>query len=412
MVSTPIYLDHNATTPVDRRVFEAMRPYFCDVFGNAASRTHVFGQAAAKAVDRARERVAAHLTCDPSEIIWTSGATESDNLAIKGVAEMYVGKGRHIITQLTEHKAVLDPFKRLESQGYQATFLGVDKTGRVNVDELAAAIRPDTILVSIMYANNETGTLQRIREIGELCHARGVLFHCDATQAAGHVPVDVRGDQIDLLSMSAHKLYGPKGVGVLYVRKRNPRVMLSPLFDGGGHERGFRSGTLNVPGIVGCGEACRIAQMEMVDESKRVSSLRDRLESELLKRNRFVTVNGDVKHRLPHTTNLSFAYVEGESIMLAMDDVAVSSGSACTSASLEPSHVLAAMAVSPTLAHSSIRFGLGRSTTAEQIDYVTEKLTRNIQRLREMSPLYELAMEGVDPETVQWTPSAHQAKGQ
>lgn len=405
MVNTPIYLDHNATTPVDPRVFEAMRPYFCDVFGNAASRTHSFGQAAAAAVDAARGQVATLLNADPSEIIWTSGATESNNLAIKGVAEMHASKGRHIITQLTEHKAVLDPCKRLQSLGYEVTFLGVDRAGRVSVEELAAAIRPDTILVSIMYANNETGTLQPIREIGELCHARGVLFHTDATQAVGHVPVDVKSDNIDLLSLSAHKLYGPKGAGTLYVRKRNPRVLLSPLLDGGGHERGFRSGTLNVPGIVGCGEACRIAGELLGSEMGVMAQLRDRLERELLARNKFVTINGDIQHRLPHTTNLSFAYVEGESIMLAMDDIAVSSGSACTSASLEPSHVLAAMGVSPTLAHSSIRFGVGRFTTAEQIDYTVEKLTASLARLREMSPLYELAMEGIDPETVQWTPT-------
>ncbi len=410
MIATPIYLDHNATTPVDPRVFEAMRPYFCEVFGNAASRSHSFGKAALAAVDRAREQVAELLNCDPSEIIWTSGATESNNIAIKGVADMHGSRGRHIITQLTEHKAVLDPCRRLENQGYELTLLRVDKTGRVNVDELAAAIRPDTILVSIMYANNETGTIQPVREIGKLCHERGVLFHCDATQAVGHVPVDVKADEVDLLSLSAHKLYGPKGVGVLYVRKRNPRVMLSPLIEGGGHERGIRSGTLNVPGIVGCGEACRIAREEMAEEAARLTALRDRLEQEILRRNRFVTINGNTEHRLPHTSNMSFAYVEGESIMLSLDDVALSSGSACTSASLEPSHVLAAMGISPVLAHSSIRFGLGRSTTQEQIDYVVDKLTSALERLREMSPLYELAIEGIDPETVQWTPTEHQAK--
>ena len=392
----PIYLDHNATTPVDRRVFEAMRPYFCEVFGNAASRSHSFGQLAANAVDAGREQVAALLHCDASEIIFTSGATESNNLAIKGVASMYASKGRHIITQLTEHKAVLDPCKRLASQGYEVTFVGVDKNGRVSMEELAAALRPETILVSIMYANNETGTLQPIRQIGQLCHQRGVLFHTDATQAVGHIPIDVQADQIDLLSLSGHKLYGPKGVGSLFVRKRNPRVLLTPLLDGGGHERGFRSGTLNVPGIVGLGAACQIAASDMVDEMSRMASLRNRLEQGILQANPFVTVNGDAGNRLPHTANLSFAYVEGESIMLSIDDIAVSSGSACTSASLEPSHVLAAMGLSPVVAHSSIRFGVGRSTTAEQIDYVIEKLTRGIVRLRDMSPLYELAMESTD----------------
>ena len=392
----PIYLDHNATTPVDRRVFEAMRPYFCEVFGNAASRSHSFGQLAANAVDAGREQVAALLHCDASEIIFTSGATESNNLAIKGVASMYASKGRHIITQLTEHKAVLDPCKRLASQGYEVTFVGVDKNGRVSMEELAAALRPETILVSIMYANNETGTLQPIGQIGQLCHQRGVLFHTDATQAVGHIPIDVQADQIDLLSLSGHKLYGPKGVGSLFVRKGNPRVLLTPLLDGGGHERGFRSGTLNVPGIVGLGAACQIAASDMVDEMSRMASLRNRLEQGILQANPFVTVNGDAGNRLPHTANLSFAYVEGESIMLSIDDIAVSSGSACTSASLEPSHVLAAMGLSPVVAHSSIRFGVGRSTTAEQIDYVIEKLTRGIVRLRDMSPLYELAMESTD----------------
>lgn len=408
MLKTPIYLDHNATTPVDPRVFEAMRPYFCEIFGNAASRTHSFGHQAAIAVDKAREQVASLLNCDPSEVIWTSGATESNNLAIKGVAEMYAGKGKHVITQLTEHKAVLDPCKRLEARGFEVTFLGVDSAGRINLDDLKKAIRPDTILVSIMHANNETGTLQPICEIGQICHDRGVLFHCDAAQTVGHIPIDVREDNIDLLSLSAHKFSGSKGVGALYVRKRNPRVLLSPLLDGGGHERGFRSGTLNVPGIVGCGEACRLAQADMPTEMRRLSALRDKLESRILSALRFVTVNGDTAHRLPHTSNMSFAYVEGESIMLAMDDVAVSSGSACTSASLEPSYVLAAMGISPLLAHSSIRFGLGRSTTDEQIEYVADKLTRNIERLREMSPLYEMALEGTDPESVHWTPAQHQ----
>ena len=405
---TPVYLDHNATTPVDPRVFDAMRPYFCEIFGNAASRSHSFGLAAAAAVDTAREQIASLINALPSEIIFTSGATESNNLAIKGIAEMYRSKGKHIITQPTEHKAILDPCQRLESQGCQITLLPIDSTGRINLDQLAAAIRPDTVLVSIMYANNETGTCQPIAEIGRLCHEKGVLFHTDATQAVGHIPVDVSLDHIDLLSLSAHKLYGPKGVGCLYVRKRNPRVLLTPLLDGGGHERGFRSGTLNVPGIAGLGEACRIAKEELPAESRRLAALRDRLESGIFAANRFVTLNGDREHRLPHTSNLSFAYVEGESLMMAMGDIAVSSGSACTSASLEPSHVLAAMGVNPILAHSSLRFGLGRSTTAEQIEYVIQNLTRALTRLRDMSPLYELAMEGTDPATLTWTPAEHQ----
>lgn len=410
MMPSPIYLDHNATTPVDLRVFEAMRPYFCEIFGNAASRSHEFGAKALAAVDDARAKVAGLLNAEAGEIIFTSGATESNNLAIKGVAEMYASRGRHLISQATEHKAVLDPCQRLRSQGCPLTVLPVDGRGRVSVEQLAEAIRPDTVLVSIMYANNETGTLQPIGEIGRLCHERGVLFHCDATQAVGHVPVDVAADEIDLLSLSAHKLYGPKGVGALYVRKRNPRVRLSPLLDGGGHERGFRSGTLNVPGIVGLGVACEIARLEMAEHQNREAMLRDRLEEAILSRNRFVTRNGDAEHRLPHTSNLSFAYVEGESVMLALDDVAVSSGSACTSASLEPSHVLAAMGIKPVLAHSSIRFGVGRSTTVEQIDYVAEKLTRVLERLREMSPLYELAMEGQDPDEIQWAPASRNAE--
>lgn len=402
-LTLPIYLDHNATTPVDPRVLDAMLPWFTQQFGNAASRDHAFGHAAASAVKEARQQVAKLLNCQPEEIIWTSGATESNNLAIKGIAAGHAGKGRHLLTQATEHKAVLDPFARLAREGFNTTILPVDALGRISVNELAASLRPDTILVSIMLANNETGTLQPIHQVGQICRERGILFHVDATQAVGHIPVDVQADCIDLLSLSGHKFYGPKGCGALYVRRR-PSLKLLPLLDGGRHERGYRSGTLNVPGIVGVGKAAEIAQAEMPQHSQRLSALRDQFEQTLLREVPFVTVNGDPAHRLPHTTNLSFAYIEGESIMLALDDVAVSSGSACTSASLEPSHVLEAMGVKSTLIHSAIRFGLGRSTTAEQLNYVATKLAKAVYRLREMSPLYEMAMEGIDPETVQWTP--------
>jgi cysteine desulfurase len=407
LMGTPVYLDHNATTPVDPRVFEAMRPYFCDTYGNAASRSHAFGHAAAKAVDSAREQVATLIGAVPAEIVFTSGATESNNLAIKGAAENYAKKGRHIITQATEHKAVLDPCLKLQSSGFEVTVLGVDSTGRIRLEELAAAIRPDTILVSIMYANNETGTLQPIREIGHICQERGILFHSDATQAVGHLPVNADDDAIDLLSLSAHKFYGPKGVGALYLRRRGKRAVVTSQLDGGGHERGFRSGTLNVPGIVGLGVACHLAHVEMPEELARVQRLRDRLEHGILARNRYVSINGSTDNRLPHTSNMSFAYAEGESIMLAMPEVAVSSGSACTSANLEPSYVLAAMGLNAAHAHSSIRFGVGRFTTEQQIDYVVERITANLTRLREMSPLYEMAMEGIDPDTVQWPRDKH-----
>ena len=385
----PIYLDHNATTPVDEGVFEAMRPYFCGMFGNAASRSHSFGWAAEKAVDRARQQAAALLNADPREIVWTSGATESNNLAIKGVAESYGQKGKHIITQATEHKAVIDVCRRLEGRGFEVTWLPVDRAGRVAVEQVAAAMREDTILVSIMWANNETGTIQPIRDIGGICHERGVLFHTDATQAVGHVPVDVEADGVDLLSFSGHKFYGPKGCGGLYVRRENPRVRLSPLFDGGGHERGFRSGTLNVPGIVGVGAASELAMGMMGREGPRVAALRDRLEEGMGREIDLVGVNGDIQHRLPHTSNLSFACVDGQSLLMALDDVAVSSGSACTSTSLQPSHVLKAMGLEPGLAHSSVRFGLGRGSSEEEIDYVIAKVARAVRRLREMSPLYE-----------------------
>lgn len=427
-VKLPIYLDHNATTPMDPRVLQAMLPYFTEIFGNAASRNHAFGWAAETAVEKARVQVArligasvlvkkepdgstAHwpdgsVREEAPEIIWTSGATEGNNLAIKGVAEMYKEKGKHIITQVTEHKAVIDPCKRLQRDGYDVTWLQPDTTGRISPQQVAEAIRPDTILVSIMYANNEIGTIQPIREIGKICKEKGVLFHTDATQAVGKIPVDVEADGIDLLSFTAHKLYGPKGCGALYVRRKNPRVRLTPLLDGGGHERGFRSGTLNVSGCVGTGVACEIAMKEMPEESARLKRLRDKLHKGITDQIDYVTLNGHPEYRLPHVVNLSFAYVEGESMLLDINDVAVSSGSACTSASLEPSYVLKALGVTEDLAHSSIRFGLGRFTTEEEIDYVIAKLTKAIKRLREMSPLYEMALEGIDPHKVEWAASS------
>lgn len=424
-VKLPIYLDHNATTPMDPRVFEAMKPYFIEVFGNAASRNHSFGWAAETAVEKARVQVAkligaavlvkkepdgstAHwpdgsVREESPEIIWTSGATEGNNLAIKGVAEMYAEKGKHIITQVTEHKAVIDPCKRLEREGYTVTWLQPDKTGWIDPKQVEEAIRPDTILVSIMYANNEIGTINPIPEIGKICKAKGVLLHTDATQAVGKIPVDVEKDGIDLLTFTAHKIYGPKGCGALYVRRKNPRVRLTPIIDGGGHERGFRSGTLNVTGIVGTGAACEIAMKELPQESARLKRLRDKLHKGITDKIDYVTLNGHPEYRLPHVVNLSFAYVEGESMLLDINDVAVSSGSACTSASLEPSYVLKALGVTEDLAHSSIRFGLGRFTTDEEVDYVVNKLTKAISRLREMSPLYEMALEGIDPHSVEWT---------
>jgi len=405
MLKFPIYMDNNATTRTDPRVVEAMLPYFSETFGNAASRSHPFGWAAEKAVEKGRAQVAALINAaDPKEIIWTSGATESNNLAIKGVADMYADKGKHIITELIEHKAVIDPCKRLEQMGYEVTWLTPAKDGRVAAEQVAGAIRPDTILVSIMAANNEIGTVNPFREIGKVCHEKGVIFHTDATQAVGKVPVDVQADNIDLLSLSAHKIYGPKGVGALYVRKRNPRVRLTPIMDGGGHERGMRSGTLNVTGIVGMGAACELCQKEMAEETRRLTALRDRLENGITSRIDHVHFNGSREHRLPHTLNMSFAYVEGESLLMGIDDIAVSSGSACTSASLEPSYVLKNLGLGDDLAHSSIRFGLGRFTTEEEVDYAIEKLVKVIAHLREMSPLYELAKEGIDPNSVEWAP--------
>jgi cysteine desulfurase len=384
----PIYLDYNATTPVDPRVFEVMRPCFTEMFGNAASASHAFGRIAQDAVVRARNQVAALLNVEQDErqgareIIWTSGATESNNLAIKGVAAAYRDKGRHLITQTTEHKAVLDPCHRLEAEGFEITWLPTNRYGRVCGEQVAEAIRPDTILVSVMYANNETGTIQPVRDIGAVCRARGVFFHTDATQAVGKVPIDVEADTIDLLSLSAHKLYGPKGCGALFVRRKGPRVRLAPLLDGGGHERGYRSGTLNVPGIVGLGAACEIAREEMPAESRRLAGLRDKLESTIRASLDRVFVSGDTFHRLPSVSNLSFADADGSSILRGLDDIAVSSGSACTSASLQASHVLRAMGLNDELAYNSIRFSLGRFTTEAEIEYTAEKVIRLVRALR------------------------------
>lgn len=401
-MSKPIYLDNSATTPVDPRVLEAMLPYFCDQFGNAASRSHSFGWEAEKAVDHARESVASLINADAKDIVFTSGATESDNIAIKGVARMYRDKGNHVITQTTEHKAILDPCKWLEQEGFRVTYLPVSPQGRISLDELKKAMTPDTTLVSIMTANNEIGTVQPIKEIGALCKEREVLFHTDACQAYGKIPIDVEAMGIDLLSLSAHKLYGPKGVGALYVRRKKPRVRAEPVLHGGGHERGIRSGTLNVPGIVGLGKAAEIARQEMADESKRFAALRDRLWKLLSDALTDIARNGDPEHGLPNILNVSFCYVEGESLMMGINDIAVSSGSACTSASLEPSYVLKALGVGDELAHSSIRFSIGRFNTQDEIDYAAKRVTETVKRLREMSPLYELAQEGVDITKVQW----------
>ena len=401
-VKLPIYLDYHSTTPVDPRVVETMVPYFTEHFGNAASRNHPFGWKAEEAVERARRQVADLIGATPKEIVFTSGATESDNLAIKGVAEMYRERGNHIITCVTEHKAVIDSCKRLEKQGYRVTYLPVGKDGRVDPDTLRAAITDRTILVSIMTANNEIGVIQPIAELGAVAKEKGVLFHTDAVQAVGKVPFDVNALKIDMASMTAHKIYGPKGIGALYVRRRNPRVLLAPMIDGGGHERGMRSGTLNVPGIVGFGKAAELCRLEMADEAKRLRGLRDRLNARLHAKLNEIYINGSMEHRLPHSLNVSFAYVEGESLLMGISDVAVSSGSACTSASLEPSYVLKALGAGDDLAHSSIRFGLGRWTTEEEVDYVADKLIAVVSRLREMSPLYELAREGVDLSSMQW----------
>jgi len=399
----PIYMDYHATTPVDPRVLDAMLPYFREDFGNAASRSHSFGWHAEEAVEKAREEVAKLIGASGKEIVWTSGATESDNLAIKGAAEFYKDRGNHIITAATEHKAVLDTCKRLEKQGFVVTYLPVERDGRVNPKALTAAMTDKTIVVSIMLANNEIGTLNPVEEIGEVVKARGAIFHIDAVQGAGKIPFDVNRSRADLVSLSAHKMYGPKGIGALYVR-RKPRVRLTPIIDGGGHERGMRSGTLNVPGIVGFAKAAELCRLEMEEEGRRVLALRERLRKGIEARVRNVSVNGSLEHRLPGNLNISFAFVEGEAMMMALKDVAVSSGSACTSASLEPSYVLRALGVGEEMAHSSIRFGLGRFTTEEEVDYVVGLVADKVKKLRDMSPLWELAQSGVDLKQIQWQP--------
>jgi cysteine desulfurase len=405
-IKLPIYMDNHATTPVDPRVVEAMLPYFNDKFGNAASRNHEFGWVAEEAVENARGQIARLINATPKEIVITSGATESTNLAIKGVAEMYREKGNHVITQVTEHKATLDTCKRLEKYGYEVTYLPVQKDGRINLVELRHAITPKTILISIMYANNEIGVVQPIAEIGKIAKEKGVFFHVDGVQAVGKIPVDVQADGIDLMSISAHKIYGPKGVGALYVRRKNPRVQLAAIIDGGGHERGMRSGTLNVPGIVGLGKACELCQQEMAKEGKELSRLREKLTHSIMSRLDETFINGSMEHRLPHNINISFAYVEGESLLMGINDIAVSSGSACTSATLEPSYVLKALGVGEDLAHTSIRFGIGRFNTEEEVDYVADRVVDTVTRLRELSPLYEMAKEGVDVSKMKWQAAA------
>jgi cysteine desulfurase len=402
-MNLPIYLDNHATTPVDPRVLDAMLPYFREHFGNAASRNHGFGWVAEEAVEKARKQIANLIGANSKEIIFTSGATESNNLAIKGVAQMYAEKGNHIITAATEHKAVLDTCKHLEKEGVRVTYLPVMGDGRVDLDMVRESIGPKTILVSIMYANNEIGVIQPIAEIGKICKEKGVLFHTDAVQAAGKIPVDAIADNVDLMSITAHKIYGPKGAGALYVRRRNPRVQLTAQMDGGGHERGMRSGTLNVPGIVGLGEACEIAQREMPQEMERARQLRDRLKNKLESALEETYINGSMEHRLPHNLNMSFAYVEGESLLMGINDIAVSSGSACTSATLEPSYVLKALGLGDDLAHTSIRFGIGRFNTQDEIDYTANKMIEVVTKLRELSPLWEMFKEGVDLSKVEWT---------
>ncbi len=397
----PIYLDNNATTPLDPRVLEAMLPYLTSKFGNAASRNHAFGWVAEEGVDYAREQAAKLIGANEKEIIFTSGATEADNLGIKGVFEMYSDKGNHIITATTEHKAVLDTCKHLEKLGAKVTYLKVKEDGLIDLAELEAAMTPQTILVTIMYGNNEIGVIQPIKEISAIAHKHGALFMTDATQAVGKIPVDVNADGIDLLAFSAHKMYGPKGVGALYVRRKNPRVKVTAQMDGGGHERGMRSGTLNVPGIVGFGKACELCRLEMDAEAKRLSALRDKLERELTTLEESY-VNGNTENRLPHVANISFKYVEGEGLMMAMKDLAVSSGSACTSASLEPSYVLKSLGLSDDLAHSSIRFGLGRFTTEEEVDYAIEVTKKAVNHLRDLSPLWEMFKEGIDLDKIEW----------
>jgi cysteine desulfurase len=399
----PLYLDNHSTTPVDPRVLEVMLPYFTEKFGNAASRNHAFGWEAEEAVDKARKQIAKLIHADPKELVFTSGATESDNLALKGVLEMYREKGDHVITSSTEHRAVLDTAKALEAKhGVKVTYLPVDKTGMVNPDDVRAAITDKTVLISVMLANNEIGTINPVKEIGKIAKEKGVLFHCDATQGVGKIPVDVNEMGIDLMSFSAHKIYGPKGVGALYVRKKGPRVRIAPQIDGGGHERGMRSGTLPVPLIAGFGKACELCEQEMPAESVRMAALRDRLQEGILKALDEVYLNGHPVQRLPHNLNLSFAYVEGESLLMGVKEIALSSGSACTSATLEPSYVLRALGVGSDLAHSSIRFGLGRFNTEEEVDYTISRIIQVVTKLREMSPLYEMAKEGIDLKSVQW----------
>lgn len=401
MIKLPVYLDNNATTPVDPRVLEAMIPFFTQHFGNAASRNHAFGWEAEDAVDQARKDIADLINASDKEIIFTSGATESNNLALKGVFEMYRDKGNHIITVNTEHKAILDTCKHLEKAGAEITYLETGEDGLVTLEQVEQAIRKETILVTIMYANNEIGVIQPIREIGALCAAKGILFHSDATQAVGKIPVDVIADNIHLMSFTAHKMYGPKGIGALYVRRKNPRVKVTAQMDGGGHERGMRSGTLNVPGIVGFGKAAALAKAEMQADAERLSKLRDKLEHALLELEESY-VNGSREHRLPHCTNMSFKYVEGEGLIMGVKDIAVSSGSACTSASLEPSYVLKNLGLDDELAHSSLRFGLSRFTTDEEIDFTINCVKTAVTRLREMSPLWEMFKEGIDLKSVQW----------
>src|SRR3954465_6073343 len=406
-VKLPIYLDNHATTPLDPRVLEAMMPFFTGKFGNAASRNHQFGWEAEAGVETAREQIAKLIGATAKEIIFTSGATESNNLAIKGVAEMYKEKGNHIITAVTEHKAVLDTCKRLEKYGYKVTYLPVGADGLISLDELKAAFTDKAIIGTTMAANKEIGVLQPVDEIGAICKEKGVLFHSDAVQAAGKVPLDVNKSNISIMSLTAHKMYGPKGVGALYVRRKNPRVQLSAILDGGGHERGMRSGTLNVPGIVGFGKAAEIAMTEMPEEAKRLNFLRDRLKDKFLSNLDEVHVNGTMKHHLPGNLNISFVYVEGESLLMGINDIAVSSGSACTSATLEPSYVLKALGPGDDVAHSSIRFGIGRFNTEAEIDYVSDKMIDTVKKLRELSPLYEMVKEGIDLTKIQWQTEGH-----
>jgi cysteine desulfurase len=401
-VTLPIYMDNHATSPLDPRVLEAMMPYLTTIYGNAASRNHSFGWEAEKAVETGREQIAKLIGASAKEIIFTSGATESNNLAIKGIAEMYRERGNHIITQVTEHKAVLDTCKRLEKYGYRVTYLPVKADGLIDLEDLKRAMDEKTILVSIMAANNEIGVLQPIREIGKLCHEKGVIFHTDAVQIVGKVPFNVITDNVDVASISGHKIYGPKGVGALYVRRRNPRVQIAAQIDGGGHERGMRSGTLNVPGIVGLGKACEIAMQEMDSEAAYLRGLRDRLKAKFESELDYVHVNGSWEHRLPGNLNMSFVYVEGESLLMGINDVAVSSGSACTSATLEPSYVLKALGLGDDVAHSSIRFGLGRFNTQAEVDYVAAKVIEIVKHLRQLSPLYEMVQEGIDLAKIEW----------